>query len=128
MDVVLIELRVNEHLAADWMLHEKCFQPITELAASVRPIDDSLIKHDPDADVAALSGIQLPNRHRSHDWSRCRECPDRGSPPRIFFRQFVAVPIVHPSPRPCGGGGMVVFCRHQPSSCNVQRRLGIAPV
>ena len=61
MDVVLIELRVNEHLAADWMLHEKCFQPITELAASVRPIDDSLIKHDPDADVAALSGIHQPS-------------------------------------------------------------------
>src|SRR4030081_2364034 len=50
----VFELRVNEHLAPHRMLHEKFFQPIAELAASVRPIDDSLIKHDPDADVAAL--------------------------------------------------------------------------
>jgi hypothetical protein len=54
MDVVLIEMRVNEHLAPHRMLHEKFFQSVAELAASVRPIDDSLIKHNPDADVAAF--------------------------------------------------------------------------
>jgi hypothetical protein len=110
MDVVLIELRVNEHLAPDRMLHENFFQPIAELAASVRPIDDSLIKHDPDADVAALErNPPTPPTITDHMIGRgAANAADRGSPPRIFLRQFVAVPIFHAfPPRPFGGGGML---------------------
>ena len=61
IDVVLIELRVNEHLASHWMLHGKCFQPIAELAASVRTIDDSRRSNTtPTLTSPSSSGIHPP--------------------------------------------------------------------
>jgi hypothetical protein len=52
--IVLIELRVDQNLARDWMFYQKSFQSFTNVASVLRPIDQSLIENNTDTHVAAL--------------------------------------------------------------------------
>ncbi len=110
MHVVFVELRVGEHFAANWMFHQEVLQSLSKLAAVPRPFDEALIEDNPYAHVAAFERNPPTPPTVADDVIRrgATDAVSHGSPLRIFFRQFVAIPVLHAFPtRPRCRGRML---------------------
>src|SRR6059036_3643127 len=109
MHVAFNPFGIVQDFAADRVTAEKLLQPITN-GPILGPVNQPLIEYHSHTDITAFER-DAPGPPAMADEMICRCATDaktRFGPHRIFARQFVAVPILDPTPAgPGGGSGMI---------------------